>query len=205
MKKQLYALATVFLLSACSNNGSGTTAGDATAAEKGAGQSAVVDDVSNPNIVQVAAKNPDFTTLVTAVKAADLVDALSNAGPFTVFAPTNAAFDKLPEGTVEGLLKPDKKADLSDILGYHTYVGVLDGVLLQDGAQYDMVYGGKVKITQKDGKNYVNDSEIITTVKTSNGVIHVINDVLLPNNRAACRCVGRAPRFEEQILFYLLP
>lgn len=180
MKKQLYALATVFLLSACSNNGSGTTAGDATAAEKGAGQSAVVDDVSNPNIVQVAAKNPDFTTLVTAVKAADLVDALSNAGPFTVFAPTNAAFDKLPEGTVEGLLKPDKKADLSDILGYHTYVGVLDGVLLQDGAQYDMVYGGKVKITQKDGKNYVNDSEIITTVKTSNGVIHVINDVLLP-------------------------
>lgn len=180
MKKLLFALAAVFLFTACSNNSSENTTNNSEPTEKGAGQSGVIDDVSNPNIVQVAAKSPDFTTLVTAVKAADLVDALSNAGPFTVFAPTNAAFDKLPKGTVEGLLKPDKKADLSDILGYHTYVGVLDGVLLQDGTQYDMVFGGKVTITQKDGKNYVNGSEIVSTVKTSNGVIHVINDVLLP-------------------------
>ncbi len=180
MKKFFLALTTVFLFTACSNKESESTADDAATIQKMAGQSGVVDDVSNPNIVQVAANSPDFTTLVTAVKAADLVDALSNAGPFTVFAPTNAAFDKLPEGTVEGLLKPAKKADLANILGYHTYVGVLDGVLLQDGANYDMVYGGRVKITQKDGKNYVNDSEIVTTVKTSNGVIHIINDVLLP-------------------------
>lgn len=183
MKKLLFTIAAAVLFAACSNNqpesttsstdNSGTT-------EKGAGQSAVIDDVSNPNIVQVAAKSPDFTTLVTAVKAAELVDALSNAGPFTVFAPTNAAFDKLPKGTVEGLLKPEKKDDLSNILGYHTYVGVLDGVLLQDGVEYDMVFGGKVKITQKDGKNYVNGSEIVKTIKASNGVIHIINDVLLP-------------------------
>ena len=85
----------------------------------------VKDDVSNPNIVQVAVQSKDHTTLVAAVKAAGLVDALSNAGPFTVFAPTNAAFDKLPAGTVEGLLKPEKKDALTDILGYHTYVGVL--------------------------------------------------------------------------------
>lgn len=182
MKKIFFALAAVALFTACSNNQSETSAGsaDELTAQNNAGQSAVVDEVSNPNIVQVAAKNADFSTLVTAVKAAGLVDALSNAGPFTVFAPTNAAFEKLPKGTVEGLLKPDKKDDLSNILGYHTYVGVLDGVLLQDGANYDMVFGGKVKITQKDGKNYVNGSEIVGTVKTSNGVIHVINDVLLP-------------------------
>src|SRR5688572_23787081 len=73
------------------------------------GQSGVVDEVSNPNVVQVAAGSKDHTTLVAAVKAASLVDALSNAGPFTVFAPTNAAFDKLPKGTVEGLLEPNKK------------------------------------------------------------------------------------------------
>lgn len=185
MKKILFALvAAATLFTACSNNQSGTTtagnSNNSVPTEKGAGQSAVIDDVSNPNIVQVAAKSPDFTTLVTAVKAAGLVDALSNAGPFTVFAPTNAAFEKLPKGTVEGLLKPDKKDDLSNILGYHTYVGVLDGVLLQDGVDYDMVFGGKVKITQKDGKNYVNGSEIVKTIKASNGVIHVINDVLLP-------------------------
>jgi len=182
MKKIFFALAAVAMLTACSNSQSETSTGnsDALTAQNNAGQSAVVDEVSNPNIVQVAAKNADFSTLVTAVKAAGLVDALSNAGPFTVFAPTNAAFEKLPKGTVEDLLKPDKKDDLSNILGYHTYVGVLDGVLLQDGANYDMVFGGKVKITQKDGKNYVNGSEIVGTVKTSNGVIHVINDVLLP-------------------------
>jgi uncharacterized surface protein with fasciclin (FAS1) repeats len=144
------------------------------------GQSGVKDDVSNPNIVQVAVGSKDHSTLVTAVKAAELVDALSNAGPFTVFAPTNTAFDKLPAGTVEGLLKPEKKDDLTNILGYHTYVGVIDGILLQDGAEYDMVFGGKVKITEKDGKKFVNGSEIVGTVKTSNGVIHVINDVLLP-------------------------
>lgn len=128
----------------------------------------------------MAIGSKDHTTLVTAVKAAGLVDALSNAGPFTVFAPVNAAFDKLPAGTVEGLLKPEKKGDLENILGYHTYVGVIDGVLLQDGAEYDMVFGGKVKITKDGDKTLVNGTPILATIKTSNGVIHVIGDVLLP-------------------------
>lgn len=179
MKKLLLALSAVLITMGCANNEAKETA-SSEVSQQNTGQSGVVDDVSNPNIVQVASQNQDFSTLVTAVKAAELVDALSNAGPFTVFAPTNAAFEKLPKGTVEGLLKPDKKDDLSNILGYHTYVGVLDGVLLQDGISYDMVYGGKVQITHKEGKNYVNGSEIVGTVKTSNGVIHVINDVLLP-------------------------
>ncbi|MBK8442062.1 MAG: fasciclin domain-containing protein [Sphingobacteriales bacterium] len=159
------------------SSSSATTEG---AAPTATGQSGVKDDVSKPNIVQVAVGSKDHSTLVAAVQAAGLVDALSNAGPFTVFAPTNAAFEKLPPGTVEGLLKPEKKGDLENILGYHTYVGVLDGALLQDGAVYDMVYGGKVKITKKDNKTYINDKEIVATIKTSNGVIHVINDVLLP-------------------------
>jgi len=130
--------------------------------------------------VQTAVGSKDHTTLVTAVKAAGLVTSLSNAGPFTVFAPTNAAFDKLPAGTVNGLLKPEKKGDLENILGYHTYVGVLKVEYMQDGQEFDMVYGGKVKITKKDDKTYVNGSEIVATIETGNGIIHVIGDVLLP-------------------------
>ena len=144
------------------------------------GQSGVQDDVSNPNILQVAVSSKDHTTLVTAVKAAGLADALSNAGPFTVFAPTNKAFEKLPSGTVEGLLKPENKNDLENILGYHTYIGVINGILLQDGVEYDMVFGGKVKITKNGEKTFVNGSEIVGSIKASNGVIHIIGDVLLP-------------------------
>lgn len=144
------------------------------------GQENVVDETSMPNIVQTAVSSKDHTTLVTALKAAGLVTSLSNAGPFTVFAPTNAAFDKLPAGTVEGLLKPENKGDLENILGYHTYVGVLKTDYMQDGQSFDMVYGGKVKITKQGDKTFVNGSEILTTIETANGVIHVIGDVLLP-------------------------
>jgi len=153
---------------------------DPSAAQDMIGQSAVKDDVSNPNIVQVASGSADHTTLVAAVKAGGLVDALSNAGPFTVFAPTNAAFAKLPAGTVEGLIKPEKLADLKNILEYHTYVGSMKPEYYQDGQSYEQVNGGKVAITKKDGKTYVNGSEIIASIPTSNGMIHVINDVLLP-------------------------
>lgn len=145
-----------------------------------AGQSAVKDESSSPNIVQVTSGSKDHTTLVTAVKAAGLVDVLSNAGPFTVFAPTNAAFDKLPKGTVEGLLKPGKKEDLKNILEYHTYVGNLKTDYMQDGQEYEQVNGGKIKITKLGDKVFVNGSEIMTSIATSNGMIHVINDVLLP-------------------------
>lgn len=150
------------------------------AATDGVGQSNVKDETSNPNIVQVAVGSKDHTTLVAAVKAGGLVDALSNAGPFTVFAPTNAAFEKLPAGTVDGLLKPEKKADLVNILEYHTYVGALKPEYFQDGQSYEQVNGKKVNITVKDGKKYVNGTEIVASVQTSNGWIHVINDVLLP-------------------------
>lgn len=147
----------------------------------GAGQSGVKDDVSNPNVLQIAVGSKDHATLVAAVKAAELVDVLSNTGPFTVFAPTNAAFDKLPAGTVEGLLKPEKKDALIDILQYHVYVGVLDLEALTDGRIIGQVNGGNIKITIVDGKPVVNgNAHIIASVKGSNGMIHIIDEVLLP-------------------------
>lgn len=176
----LFAVAVYACSSPAADNTTTATTEAASTEAPAAGQSGVQDDVSNPNVVQVAVSSKDHSTLVTAVKAAGLVDALSNAGPFTVFAPTNAAFDKLPKGTVEDLLKPEKKGDLENILGYHTYVGVLNGALLQDGLEYDMVFGGKVKITKQGDKAFVNGKEIVATITASNGVIHVINDVLLP-------------------------
>lgn len=156
------------------------TATSDTAAPAGGGQSAVQDDVSQKDVVKVAASSPDHTTLVTAVKAAGLVDVLSNAGPFTVFAPTNAAFDKLPAGTVEGLLKPEKKADLQDILQYHVAVAVYKPEMLQDGQVINMANGGNVTIGVKDGKITVNGANVLATIPASNGIIHVIDAVLLP-------------------------
>ena len=176
----LFTVAFATMLSSCGNTEEKTTNTEEAVSEVGPGQSAVVDETSSPNIVQVAVGSKDHTTLVTAVKAAELVDALSNAGPFTVFAPTNTAFEKLPPGTVEGLLAPEKKEDLANILGYHTYVGSLKTEFMNDGQEFDMVFGGKVKISKKDGKTFVNGSEIVASIPTSNGIIHVIGDVLLP-------------------------
>lgn len=188
MKKILLGQVLLLALLAASCNGGNAGEQSASTSTESSpapavGQSGVKDDVSNPNVVQVAVGSKDHTTLVKAVQAAGLVDALSNAGPFTVFAPTNAAFDKLPAGTLDDLLKPEKKGDLENILGYHTYVGVIQGALLQDGMEYDMVFGGKVKITQQGEKTFVNGHEILATIPASNGVIHVIGDVLLPPSK----------------------
>lgn len=145
------------------------------------GQSGVKDETSNPNVVQIAIGSKDHTTLVTALKAATLVDALSNAGPFTVFAPTNAAFEKLPAGTVEGLLKPDQKDALSNILEYHVYVGVINTENMRDGQTLGEVNGKNITINVKDGKYMVNGkANIIASIRASNGIIHVIDEVLLP-------------------------
>ncbi len=145
------------------------------------------------DVVDIAISSPDHTTLVAAVKAADLVETLKSAGPFTVFAPTNDAFDKLPEGTVANLLKPDNKAQLAKILTYHVVSGnldaaaVLDAIKKGDGkvvlttvsggkltASLDM---GKVKLTDESG-----NSAFVTAadIKGTNGVVHVIDTVVLP-------------------------
>ena len=185
MKKNVFILLSacmVLLMVSCKSSG---TTDDSTVASSsevsGAGQSGVQDDVSQKNVVQVAIGSKDHSTLVAAVKAAELVDVLSNAGPFTVFAPTNAAFDKLPAGTVDGLLKPEKKNDLADILQYHVYVGSLSAESLQDRQKLGMVNGGTVKVSKKDGKIMLNGTAtIVASVPASNGIIHVIDGVLLP-------------------------
>lgn len=173
----------VIFIASCgsdSNSNSETTESSEQAAPT-TGQSGVQDDASQKNVVQVAIGSQDHTTLVKAVQAADLVDALSNAGPFTVFAPTNAAFDKLPAGTVEGLLKPEKKDDLADILQYHVSVGVYNAEQLQDGQSLGQVNGSNITISKKDGKIVVNGTAtVIASIPASNGVIHVIDGVLLP-------------------------
>jgi uncharacterized surface protein with fasciclin (FAS1) repeats len=145
-----------------------------------AGQSAVQDDQSQKDVVKVAAASKDHTTLVAAVKAAEYVDVLSNAGPFTVFAPTNDAFNKLPAGTVEGLLKPEKKKDLRNILEYHVSVGVFKQENLHDGQILGQANGDNVKIGVKDGKYTVNGVNILAAVPASNGLVYVIDGVLLP-------------------------
>jgi uncharacterized surface protein with fasciclin (FAS1) repeats len=155
-------------------------ASDVTGVAPGPGQSAVADDVSQKNVVQVAVGSADHSTLVTALKTAEYVDVLTNAGPFTVFAPTNAAFDKLPAGTVEGLLKPEKKDDLRNILEYHVSVGVYKLENLQDGQTINQVNLDNITIGVKDGKYTVNGANIVATVPASNGVIYVIDGVLLP-------------------------
>lgn len=171
-----------FFFNACNNPTATTSESSPATPEQSTGQSGVKDETSNPNIVQVASGSKDHTTLVAAVKAGGLVDALSNAGPFTVFAPTNAAFDKLPKGTVEGLLKPEKKSDLQNILEYHTYVGVLKSEYMQDGQTFEEVNGSKIKITKQGGKIMINDkATIIASIPAANGIIHVIDEVLLPN------------------------
>jgi len=184
MKKTIKILLMAGLIGAvgCKKNNETTTETATTeaVATDATGQSGVKDETSSPNIVQTAVGSKDHTTLVTAVKAAGLVDALSNAGPFTVFAPTNEAFDKLPKGTVDDLLKPENKEKLSNILEYHTYVGALKTEYMQDGQDFDMVSGGKVKITKKGDKTFVNGAEILASITTSNGIIHVIGNVLLP-------------------------
>jgi uncharacterized surface protein with fasciclin (FAS1) repeats len=167
----------------CQNSGESKQVAANSEAAIGAGQSAVQDDVSEKDVVKVAIASPDHTTLVKAIQAADLVNVLSNAGPFTVFAPTNAAFNQLPAGTVEGLLKPDKKEALANILQYHVTLSALDVSSFKDGQSLSMVDGGTAKITVKNGKVWINDAQIVASVKASNGMVHVIDKVIFANKK----------------------
>lgn len=137
--------------------------------------------VPSKNIVENAAGSSDHTTLVAAVKAAGLAETLSGAGPFTVFAPTNEAFAKLPAGTVDNLLKPEKKKDLTNILTYHVVAGKLMAADLKDGQKLKTVQGGELTVSIKDGKVMINGANVtIADVVSSNGITHVIDAVLMP-------------------------
>lgn len=144
-------------------------------------------------VVDIAVGSKDHSTLVAAVKAADLVGTLQSAGPFTVFAPVNAAFDKLPAGTVANLLKPENKAALAKVLTYHVVAGNLDAATVikavKDGkgkAVVTTVAGNALTVTVKDGKVILTDENggvatvVAADLKAGNGVIHVIDTVVLP-------------------------
>jgi uncharacterized surface protein with fasciclin (FAS1) repeats len=145
------------------------------------------------DVVDIAIGSPDHTTLVAAVKAADLVTTLKSAGPFTVFAPTNAAFDKLPAGTVTNLLKPENKAQLAKILTYHVVAGNLDAAAVvaaikagKGKAVVTTVSGGKLTASMDKDKVMLTDESgktayvVAADLKGSNGVVHVIDGVVLP-------------------------
>lgn len=149
--------------------------------------------VETPNIVGVAAGNADFSTLVTAVTAAGLVETLSGDGPFTVFAPNNAAFAKLPAGTVDSLLKPENLDKLKAVLTYHVVAGKFDAATVIDAinknnGKYSVttVQGGTIVLSLKDGKVMLTDANggtatvILADVAASNGVIHAIDTVVMP-------------------------
>lgn len=182
MKKyyQYIILAAGILTGSCSNDKKQDPSSNEVSQMTG-GQENVQDDVSQKDVVKVAMGSADHTTLVAAVKQADLVTSLSNAGPFTVFAPTNAAFDKLPAGTVEGLMKDEKKTDLQDILQYHVTTSSLKTDFLKDGMKIGMVNGGSVTVTVKDGQILLNGTaRVVASIPASNGMVHVIDAVLLP-------------------------
>ena len=138
-------------------------------------------EMGEPDIVDVAASNDDFSTLVAAVSAAGLVETLKGDGPFTVFAPNNAAFAKLPAGTVDSLLQPENIETLQSILTYHVVAGKVMASDVVGLSSATTVNGKDVHIRVKDGAVYINKSKVIATdIEASNGVIHVIDSVLLP-------------------------
>jgi uncharacterized surface protein with fasciclin (FAS1) repeats len=145
--------------------------------------SGVLAQTAPGTIVEIAVGNKSFSTLVAAVKAAGLVETLSGKGPFTVFAPTDEAFAKLPKGTVEELVKPENKEKLTAILTYHVLAGkvMAADAIAANGKMVKTVNGQEIAVKVKDGKVMINDATvIIADVAASNGVIHAIDTVLLP-------------------------
>jgi len=186
--KQIFPILAVlaFFLVSCNGNEKkqevNETSTETVSEEKG--QSAVVDNVSAANVLQVAKSLDDFKTLVVAIEAAGVEDALVNAGPLTVFAPVNAAFDKLPEGTVTSLLQPENKEKLAFILKNHVAPANYPDTQLEKeakkGRKLYMASGKYLVVEDKEDGIYVGGTKILKTVQVSNGWIHVIDNVLVP-------------------------
>lgn len=181
MKNSVLYLLTLSLLVtmawSCGEEASSTATGEPNYAK---GQSTVVDDASEPHILNIAAKSPDHTTLAAAVVAASLEDVLTNPGPLTVFAPNNAAFDKLPAGTVDNLLKPENKSTLARIIKHHATPGTFTVENTRDGQQMYMATGHYITLHKEGDAMRIGEANILGSVKASNGMVHVIDQVLLP-------------------------
>jgi uncharacterized surface protein with fasciclin (FAS1) repeats len=175
------AAITVPFLAACGGSEAGSAPAAATSTAPAAGQSAVVDEKSMPTVVGVAVGSPDHTTLVAAVLHVKYEDVLSNVGPFTVYAPTDAAFAALPAGTLDNLLKPENKATLEDILEYHVALGVFKPEAMRTGRKINMANLKNTQFTvEEDGTVMINDAKVLGSVEAANGLVVVIDKVLLP-------------------------
>ena len=183
-------------LASCNNEGAGSAEKDTTTTKMDTGTTMEqpkvepgvmvggANMVPSKDLVDNASGSADHTTLVAAITAAGLVETLKSAGPFTVFAPTNDAFNKLPAGTVDKLLKPEMKADLTKVLTYHVVPGAFKSSDLKDGQKLKTVQGQELTIGYKDGKWTVNGVNItIADVVSSNGVTYVIDAVLMPKKK----------------------
>ena len=195
MKKQFLSLTAgmtlLALVSACNSSKTADTMNDSSMMDTSVVDTTMATEngvkvggammVPSKNIVENALGSSDHTTLVAAVKAAGLVETLSGTGPFTVFAPTNEAFAKLPSGAVDNLLKPEMKKDLTSVLTYHVVAGSYKSSDLKNGMELTTVQGQKINLTEKNGEWWVNDAKItIPDVISSNGVTYVIDGVLMP-------------------------
>jgi len=186
IKQLFFVFACVALAYSCKNESkesttttSTDTKTEAKSSEK-TGQAFIKDDVSKPNVLQIAIGSKDHSTLVAAVQAAELENALVNAGPLMVFAPTNEAFAALPEGTVENLLKPENKAALANILKYHVTPGNYSKDFLKKFKKLGQANNGYVKVEVIDGEPMIGGAKILGSVPAGNGIVHVIDKVLLP-------------------------
>ena len=179
-----YVIIVALFATACgtseNNDQNASTDNSVTENDFSGGQSTVQDDESQPNIVQVAASSEDHTTLVAAVQAAELENVLVNAGPLMVFAPTNEAFASLPEGTVENLLKPENKDALANILKYHVTPGNYSKDFLKKFKKLGQANNQYVKVEVVDGEPMIGGAKILGSVKAGNGIVHIIDKVLLP-------------------------
>lgn len=182
MQKKFLSLAaiagfSVMALTACNNGETKTAETPAVDTVK----EVMAPTAAPKDVVDIAIGSPDHTTLVAAVTAAGLVETLKGAGPFTIFAPTNAAFAALPAGTVDGLLKPESKDALTKILTYHVVAGAVKAADLKDGQKVKTLQGEELTVSIKDGKVMINGANVTAADLTgSNGVVHVIDAVLMP-------------------------
>jgi len=174
----LASLATVLAAAACGAPAADQASATPAAQAAPSGQASVKDNDSMQDVVKVAVGSKDHTTLVAALQAADLVNSLANAGPFTVFAPTNAAFDKLPKGTVDDLLKPANKETLKLVLQHHVTTSALTVDQFNDGQVVGMADGTNATITKKGADTFIDGAKIVASVRASNGMVHVIDAVI---------------------------
>ncbi len=181
--KLLVGILFIFALAvSCKQEAKSTTTAPVTeyGVDKESGQAFIEDTESVPNVLQIAIGSPDHTTLVAAVQAADLENALVNAGPLMVFAPTNEAFDALPEGTVENLLKPENKDALANILKHHVTPGNYSKDFLKNFKKLGQANDQNTTVEVKGEDVFVGGAKIVASVPAGNGIVHVVDKVILP-------------------------